>query len=217
MTTAAVAWRAASCWASGMSAARPESRSSTLTRSLTASGDSTCGPVPAAAPPPIADYALLGDCHGAALVARDGSVDWCCVPRFDAAAVFARLLDPDGGTCAVAVEGGRAAGRRYADDTLVRETTLEAADGEARVLDLMPLGGRPGELVRIAEGVRGAATVTFSVSPRLGYGEIAPFVRHRGRGVYTATGGQDGLLCHCDAGLDDTLTATATLRAGERM
>src|SRR3954451_24496807 len=90
----------------------------------------------------IADYALLADCHGAALVARDGAIDWCCLPRFDSGALFARLLDPDGGTCTVDVEDGEAGDRRSLDGTLVLETRLHAAGGEARLLDCLALEER---------------------------------------------------------------------------
>src|SRR5205814_807493 len=74
--------------------------------------------------PSIADYALLADCHGAALVARDGSIDWCCMPRFDTGSTFARLLDPEAGCCQIEVEGGGVDGRRYLAGTLVLESTL---------------------------------------------------------------------------------------------
>lgn len=84
----------------------------------------------------ISDYALLADCHGAALVARDGAIDWCCMPRFDTGALFARLLDPDAGTCTLDVVDGRTGDRRYLDGTLVLETRIHAERGEARVLDL---------------------------------------------------------------------------------
>jgi len=175
----------------------------------------------------IADYALLADCHGAALVSRAGSIDWCCVPRFDTGAMFARLLDPGAGACELEVEGGGPDGRRYLDGTLVLETTLRGEAGEARLLDLMPFEDplEPARehraLLRVVEGVRGAITVRFRVAPRFDYGEVTPWLRHHGRGVYSAIGGDDGLLCSCDPGLevesDGVLTASATIRGGERM
>src|SRR4051812_38628327 len=173
----------------------------------------------------IADYALLADCHGAALVSRAGSIDWCCVPRFDTGAMFARLLDPGAGACELEVEGGGPDGRGYLDGTLVLETTLRGEAGEARLLDLMPFDDplEPARehraLLRIVEGVRGTVTATFRVAPRFDYGEVTPWLRHHGRGVYSAIGGDDGLLCWCDGGLevdDDALTATVTVRGGER-
>jgi GH15 family glucan-1,4-alpha-glucosidase len=175
----------------------------------------------------IGDYALLADCHGAALVARDGSIEWCCMPRFDSGAMFARLLDPRAGACTVEIDGGRTGDRRYLDGTLVLETALHAPDGEARLLDAMtledPLSPAPGHraLLRIVEGVRGSVTVRMRVSPRFDYGEVTPWLRDRGRGVFTATGGDDGLLClggpELALGGDDDLVLEATLRAGERM
>ncbi|RKQ87064.1 GH15 family glucan-1,4-alpha-glucosidase [Solirubrobacter pauli] len=174
----------------------------------------------------LADYALLADCHGAALVARDGSIDWCCMPRFDTGAVFARLLDPDAGTCTVEVDGGHAGDRRYLDGTFVLETRLHADEGEARLLDLMPLADplspAPDHrgLLRIVEGVRGTVRVRIRATPRFDEGEIAPWFRDRGRGLITATSGDDGLLCvgPTDLRLDgDTIVAEATLRPGERL
>src|SRR5215467_11268143 len=88
--------------------------------------------------PPLADYALIGDCHAAALVSRHGGIDWCCLPRFDSASVFGRLLDWDhGGTCCIRPDplDGVKATRRYVDDSLVLETTFRAAHGVLRVTD----------------------------------------------------------------------------------
>src|SRR5204863_2428597 len=87
--------------------------------------------------PPIADYGLIGDCHGAALVSRAGSIDWCCLPRFDSGSCFGRLLDwESGGHCTVAPTGEpEDVHRAYVDDTLVLATTFRVAAGEARVID----------------------------------------------------------------------------------
>ena len=93
--------------------------------------------------PPIADYGLIGDCRTAALISREGSIDWCCLPRFDSGAAFARLLDRErGGYCAVAPRGaGWTSSRRYVDDTLVLETTFEARGGNATLYDFFSLTG----------------------------------------------------------------------------
>ena len=88
--------------------------------------------------PPIGDYALIGDCRSAALVSRSASIDWCCLPRFDAGSAFGRLLDWDrGGHCSITPTDGDSweYSRHYLDDTLVLATTLQGASGEARVLD----------------------------------------------------------------------------------
>ena len=88
---------------------------------------------------PIGDYALLSDCRAAALVSRAGSVDWLCCPRFDAPAVFARLLDPDGGHFAIAA-GDFQASRAYVDQTMVLETTFVTQAGTAVLTDAMAVG-----------------------------------------------------------------------------
>jgi GH15 family glucan-1,4-alpha-glucosidase len=176
---------------------------------------------------PIESYALLADCHGAALVGRDGAIDWCCMPRFDAGALFARLLDEDAGYCTVEIVGGEVGERRYLDDTLVLETTLRGDAGEAHLLDLMPFedplapAREHRALLRIVEGVRGSVTFRLRVAPRFDYGEVTPWLRHQGRGVFSAIGGDDGLLCACDGGLapdgEGALLAEATVRGGERV
>jgi GH15 family glucan-1,4-alpha-glucosidase len=175
----------------------------------------------------IGDYAVIGDCHTAALVSRTGAIDWCCLPRFDSGSAFATLLDPDAGACRVSVDGGGAVARDYVGGTLVLETTLEGPGGAARLLDCMPLAdpldpaAEHRMLLRVVEGVRGSLDVRFDVVPRFDYGEVTPWIRHHGRGVYSAIGGDDALVCSCDGGLepdgDSGLRASATVRAGERV
>src|SRR5881409_3982145 len=110
--------------------------------------------------PPIADYALIGDCHSAALVSRDGSIDWCCMPRFDSGSSFGRLIAwPDGGHFRVApARAATAVFRRYLPGTLVLETVVRVAGGEAALLDLMvlqdPEYADGPQLVRVIEGRR---------------------------------------------------------------
>ncbi|WP_312847165.1 trehalase-like domain-containing protein [Microbispora sp. KK1-11] len=105
----------------------------------------------------IEDYALIGDMHTAALVGRDGSVDWLCLPRFDSGACFAALLGGrSAGRWLLAPAGeGTCTGRRYRDGTLVLETTWDNPGGCVRVLDFMPPRREAPDLVRIVEGVRG--------------------------------------------------------------
>jgi alpha,alpha-trehalase len=86
---------------------------------------------------PIGDYALLSDCRSAALVSRDGSVDWLCFPRFDAPSVFCRLLDPGGGRFAIQPAGEFRASRRYVDQTMVLQTTFTTAGGTAVLTDAL--------------------------------------------------------------------------------
>src|SRR5205809_2680484 len=94
---------------------------------------------------PVAEYGLLADCNSAALVSRDGSIDWLCLPRYDSPAVFARILDPTAGHWAIRPAGEFAVTRRYVPGTLVIETTFTTATGEVRLTDAMA----------VAEGQRG--------------------------------------------------------------
>jgi GH15 family glucan-1,4-alpha-glucosidase len=177
--------------------------------------------------PPIADYAVIGDCHTAALVSRGGAIDWCCLPRFDSASAFGRLLHPDAGTCVVEADDADSSEREYLEGTLVLATTLRTAGGEARLYDGFAIdedAGRGDErrrLLRVVEGVRGAVPVRLLVRPRFDYGEVAPWIRRHGPDLYSAVGGDDGLLCWSDAGLapddEDGLRGEATVRAGQRV
>ncbi len=86
---------------------------------------------------PIGDYAMLGDCHSAALVSKNGSVDWWCPERFDSRAVFSRLLDPDGGHLSVCPTEEFETRRGYLEDTMVLETTFKSASGVVRMTDAL--------------------------------------------------------------------------------
>src|SRR5690349_4960348 len=127
--------------------------------------------------PDIGDYALIGDCHAAALVSSDGSIDWCCLPRFDARSCFGRLLDWQlGGYCAITPADEECSQfRRYLGDTLVLETTFRTPGGEIRLIDCftMRTGGRKEpyrQILRIAEGVRGRVPLQLRIAPRFDYG-----------------------------------------------
>ena len=105
----------------------------------------------------IEDYALIGDCRTAALVGRDGSIDWLCLPRFDSAACFSKLLGTDDhGSWKLAPKGSEGATRRhYRGDTLVLESEFVTPEGTVRVTDCMPIRQKHPEVVRLVEGVRG--------------------------------------------------------------
>src|SRR2546429_5542662 len=92
---------------------------------------------------PIADYAMLSDSSSAALVANDGSIDWLCFPRFDSAALFARLLDPDAGHWQIAPSEPYTVERRYLPGTLVLETTFITESGKAKLVDPLAFADRP--------------------------------------------------------------------------
>ncbi|HEV7752449.1 MAG TPA: trehalase-like domain-containing protein, partial [Baekduia sp.] len=106
----------------------------------------------------LEEYGLIGDLESAALVGRNGSIDWLCLPRFDSASCFAALLgDERHGRWLLTPSGQvQAIARRYRPGTLVLETELETADGAVRVIDFMPRrGSGPPRVMRIVEGVRG--------------------------------------------------------------
>ena len=132
----------------------------------------------AEAPARIEDYALIGDCTTAALVGRNGSVDWLCWPRFDSDSVFAALLGtPEHGRWLIAPADpeGRVS-RRYRDGTLVLETEFESADGCVAVIDFMPPGGANSSLIRIVEGRRGNVPMRLQLVLRFDYGAAVPWV-----------------------------------------
>ncbi len=163
-------------------------------------------PAGAAAPyPPIADYALIGDCHSAALVSRWGSVDWCCMPRIDADSCFGRLLDWErGGYCHIApADPEHETSRAYLDGTLVLETRFRNRNGEARVLDAFTMrrGGRDKpycQLLRVVEGVRGSVKLSAELSPRFAYGEMQPWIRQYSSRLFAAIGGNYALVISGD-------------------
>ncbi len=130
----------------------------------------------------IEDYALIGDCETAALVSREGSIDWLCWPDFSSGACFAALLGAEkNGYWKICPAGeGWKSTRRYRDHTLILETTFENACGTVRLIDLMPIrernSNRISDLVRIVEGVRGSMDLTMALSLRFDYGRTVPWV-----------------------------------------
>jgi GH15 family glucan-1,4-alpha-glucosidase len=131
-------------------------------------------------PLPIADYALIGNGRTAALVGRNGSIDWMCVPRFDAPACFAALLGTDEhGRWRIAPVGEvREVRRRYRGDTLVLETEFDTDEGSVRVTDAMSLiGAARTDVVRLVEGLRGSVRMRMELVVRFDYGSIVPWVR----------------------------------------
>jgi Glucoamylase and related glycosyl hydrolases len=126
----------------------------------------------------IEDYALIGDCEVAALVARDGSIDWLCWPRFDSEACFAALLGtPDQGRWLIAPSCKVVRTRRqYRRDTLVLETELETPEGSIELVDFMPIRDASSHLVRIVVGKRGKVPVRSEFALRFDYGRLIPWI-----------------------------------------
>jgi GH15 family glucan-1,4-alpha-glucosidase len=169
----------------------------------------------------IEDYALIGDLQSAALVGRDGSIDWLCLPRFDSAACFAALLgDERAGRWRIApVDSEATPVRRYDGDTLVLETEWRTAGGVVRVLDFMPPRGEAPDVVRIVEGVEGAVPMHMDLVLRFDYGRVVPWVRRRGPDL-EAIAGPDAVWLRTDVplhGRDRATVADFTVRAGRRV
>ncbi len=147
----------------------------------------------------IEDYALIGDCHTAALVGRDGSIDWLCWPRFDSPACFAALLGtPENGFWKIAPAGNDfRATRRYRPDTLILETGFETADGAVTLVDFMPVHSLQSDLVRIVVGRRGRVAMESEGVLRFDYGASVPWVTlSADRKSLRAVAGPDlALLC----------------------
>lgn len=151
----------------------------------------------------IEDYGLIGDLHTAALVGRDGSIDWLCLPRFDSPACFAALLDDAGaGRWLLApAGGGRCTRRRYRDDSLVLETDWDTPDGAVRVVDAMPLRGEAADVVRVVEGLSGRVPMVMELILRFDYGAVSPWVRCLD-GQWSAVAGPDAAWLHSAVDID---------------
>jgi GH15 family glucan-1,4-alpha-glucosidase len=151
----------------------------------------------------IEDYALIGDCETAALVGRDGSIDWLCWPRFDSDACFAALLGtPDHGRWLIGpVDSDVRTGRRYRDGTLILETTFETGDGAATLIDFMPLrSSTSSDIVRILVGLRGKLAFRTELVVRFGYGATVPWAS-RTEGVLRIVAGPDMVVMRTPAPL----------------
>jgi GH15 family glucan-1,4-alpha-glucosidase len=146
-------------------------------------------------PLPIDDYALIGDCHTAALVGRDGSIDWLCFPRFDSGACFAALLGgPQHGRWLIAPAADvRRIRRKYRDGTLILESEFETDEGTVRIIDFMPFPDERRDVMRIVEGLSGCVAMHMELVIRFDYGSIVPWVRRMGD-TLLATAGPDTLV-----------------------
>ena len=176
---------------------------------------------------PIGEYALISDCRSAALVSREGSVDWLCFPRFDGPSVLCRLLDPAAGHFSIRPAGQFQVSRRYVDQTLVLETTFTTAGGTAVLTDALAVGPderghhlgahSPGTLLRSLACTAGEIQAEVSYAPRPEYGLIHPVLVPVSGGL-AARGGANRLLLStsCTFAVDDaTATAVVRLTAGQ--
>ncbi|URX62964.1 glycoside hydrolase family 15 protein [Luteibacter anthropi] len=170
----------------------------------------------------IEDYAMIGNCRSAALVSRDGSIDWLCLPRFDSAACFAALLgdrqngywklapsDPDA-TCI----------RQYNDGSLVLETEWQTATGRAKVTDFMPFAGDQVGVTRIVEGLEGRVDFQSIFTLRFDYGNAVPWVRRVDDQTLTAVAGPDLIVVRSPVAVEGEgmhSIARFAVSAGERV
>src|SRR5436305_6839961 len=169
----------------------------------------------------IEDYGFLSDTQTCALVSREGSVDWLCLPRFDSGACFAALLGDhnNGRWVFIPKEKVTATRRRYRGDTLILETELETAKGVVRLIDFMPPRGAAPDIIRIIEGVRGTVTLRMELIIRFDYGHIVPWVRKRD-GALEAIAGPDALVLRTlvqTHGEDLRTVAEFNITEGERV
>ncbi len=170
----------------------------------------------------IEDYAIIGDCRTAALVSKDGSMDWLCLPRFDSPAVFASLLgtEENGRWKIAAAEPNCRTERRYRDDTLILETTFRTSTGAATLVDFMPPRDGLSSLVRTVVGIEGVVRFDFDLAMRFDYGRSVPWVNRVDERTLTSIVGPDALVLRSPVelhGEDMHTKGSFTVAAGERL
>jgi GH15 family glucan-1,4-alpha-glucosidase len=198
---------------------------------MTETASSTIAPAPATAEReefrPIAHHGLLADCNSAALVTRDGSIDWLCLPRYDSSAVFARILDPDAGHWSIRPAEAFSVTRGYSPGTLVIDTVFSTETGSVRLTDAMAFaeGQRghelgldaPHELLRVVKGLDGEVELEMELSPRAEYGLVRPLFRQEGDGGRTF-GGPNRIAVRAGVPVEvgeATMRASFVVAAGE--
>jgi GH15 family glucan-1,4-alpha-glucosidase len=173
----------------------------------------------------IADYAAIGDCRTAALISRDGSIEWLCLPYFSSPSIFGRILDrARGGGFSVSLSNQRSTSRRYVEDTNVLETTLHAEDGAVRLTDCMPLPQGVDlepmrEVLRRVECVAGEVRARIEISPKPDYSRRDARLERRGAGGWAWSWGNECLQLASDCELKaegDSLVGEITLRGGQQ-
>ena len=146
-------------------------------------------------PSAIEDYALIGDCETAALVAKDGSIDWLCLPRFDSPACFAALLgSAENGRWQLAPVKKARVIRQYLPHTLILETEFQTPDGAVKVIDFMPRRAKQPKIVRIVKGVRGNVRMHMDLVMRFDFGLTIPWVTQERHGTLIAIAGPNRLI-----------------------
>jgi GH15 family glucan-1,4-alpha-glucosidase len=169
----------------------------------------------------IEDYGLIGDLQTAALVSRDGCIDWLCLPRFDSGAIFASLLGTaeNGHWTMQPAEPFESPGRRYRPETLVLETEFQTETGAVRLIDFMPPRQAQPEVVRIVEGLHGDVEMRMELALRFDYGSIVPWVRNL-EGTLVGVAGPDGVVLRTPVeleGRDLRTFAEFTVHEGDRI
>ncbi len=170
-------------------------------------------------PSPIEDYALVGDLETAALIGRDGSVDWLCWPRFDSDACFAALLgEPRHGRWLLAPQDQAKISRCYRGDTLILETEFTTADGTVMIVDFMPPRGEHSSLIRTVIGKTGEVAMRSELIVRFGYGAVVPWVHRQDDGTMQAVAGSDQTVLRADVELnidDSGINSKFVIEAGQ--
>jgi GH15 family glucan-1,4-alpha-glucosidase len=182
-------------------------------------------------PPAIADHALISNCQGSALVARDGTIDWACLPRFDSPAVLASLLDAEAGHWSLRPSDDGTVSRRYLAETMAVCTEWRTPSGRIEVWDLLPLGEHerghhigqhaPAGIIRVVIGKEGSVSIGTELALRPEYGLVRPQLVERGGGVL-ARGGATAAVVSGPGGWEidteaATVRSTVTLAAGQRL
>jgi GH15 family glucan-1,4-alpha-glucosidase len=172
-------------------------------------------------PLPVEDYALIGDCETAALVGRNGSIDWLCLPRFDSDTCFAALLGkPENGRWLLAPKEHAQVSRQYREDTLILETTFTTGAGSVLLVDFMPPMARGCELVRLVVGLAGRVPMQSELIMRFDYGSTVPWVTRVEDATLRAIAGPQMLLLQTPAplrGEDLTTVSEFTIEAGQQV
>lgn len=169
----------------------------------------------------IENYGFIGDMYGAALVSRDGSIDWLCVPRFDSDACMAALLGRDEHGCWLIHPGAevRRNSRRYRPGTMILETDFECDGGAVRITDFMPIGLYAQSVIRIVEGLEGTVPVYVWLAARFGYGRSKPWIEKTDGGI-RMTVAPESLILRTPAAVECTehnVRGQFTVKKGERV